>query len=123
MKKHVRDSEDWESYNITTLEPYHIESFEEGLKAYLLPYQHLHHSTEQEFPHVNLIRRQLFDKVRRLEADQHHNQQPIWKKPHPWPFTEHIWNYKQYKDIKLLHIAFYTSTKYPLTYSHFFNMR
>ncbi|XP_016648929.1 PREDICTED: uncharacterized protein LOC107880906 [Prunus mume] len=64
--------------------------------------------------------RLLFEKVRRLESEQHRSHQSLWAKPRPGPFTEHILNYHQQKNIKPLHMAFYIGTEDPLTHMHSF---
>ncbi|CAL9025063.1 unnamed protein product [Prunus brigantina] len=64
--------------------------------------------------------RLLFEKVRRLESEQQRAHQPLWAKPRPGPFTEHILNYHQEKEIQPLRIAFYTGTEDPLTHIHSF---
>ncbi|CAL2266409.1 unnamed protein product [Prunus armeniaca] len=62
--------------------------------------------------------RLFFEKVWRMESEQHRSYQPLWVKPRPGPFTERILNYHQEKDIKPLHIAFYTDMEDPLTHIH-----
>ncbi|BFG15857.1 hypothetical protein CerSpe_021310 [Prunus speciosa] len=71
-------------------------------------------------PHADPAMRLLFEKVRRLESEQHRSHQPLWVKPRPGPFTERILNNHQEKDIQPLGIAFYASTEDPLTHIHSF---
>ncbi|KAI5351697.1 hypothetical protein L3X38_004588 [Prunus dulcis] len=74
----------------------------------------------ETLPHADPAMRLLFEKVRRLESEQHRSHQPLWAKPRPGPFTERILHYHQEKDIQPLRIAFYTGTEDPLTHIHSF---
>ncbi|XP_034197747.1 uncharacterized protein LOC117613223 [Prunus dulcis] len=119
-EKGVGDSDSWEFYNSEAWPTYHTEALEdwEHSPAPVCPVPRP--LAPLTLPHANPAMRLLFEKVRRLESEQHRSHQPLWAKPRPGPFTERILHYHQEKDIQPLRIAFYTSTEDPLTHIHSF---
>ncbi|KAI5356464.1 hypothetical protein L3X38_009360 [Prunus dulcis] len=71
-------------------------------------------SAPDVLPHTDLAMRLIFEKVFRLEDEQHYSHQPFWTKACLSPFTKRILNYRQEKDVQLLRIAFYTGENKPL---------
>ncbi|CAL2238687.1 unnamed protein product [Prunus armeniaca] len=114
------DSDNWEPYHPKNWESYHTKEFEEW-EPYLAPaHPHPRPSAPETLPHAHPAMRLHFEKVWRLESEQQRCHQPLLAKPQLGPFTEHILNYHQEKDIQSLRIAFYTGTEDPLTHIHFF---
>ncbi|XP_020417977.1 uncharacterized protein LOC109948691 [Prunus persica] len=116
----VGDSDSWEFYNSEAWPTYHTEAREdwEHSPAPVCPVPRP--LAPETLPHADPAMRLLFEKVRRLKSEQHRSHQPLWVKPRPGPFTEHILHYHQEKDIQPLRIAFYTGTEDPLTHIHSF---
>ncbi|CAL2225248.1 unnamed protein product [Prunus armeniaca] len=118
LEEGIGDSENWGQGYSENYESYHTEAFEEFYPAHGHP--HTRPPAPETLPHTDPAMRLLFEKVRRLESEHQRNHQPLWAKPRPGPFTEHILNYHQEKDIQPLRIAFYTGTEDPLTHIHSF---
>ncbi|KAI5311240.1 hypothetical protein L3X38_000104 [Prunus dulcis] len=77
----VGDSDSWEFYNSETWTTYHTETLEdlEYSPAPVCPAPRP--LALETLPHADPAMRLLFEKVRRLESEQHRSHQPLWAKP------------------------------------------
>ncbi|XP_034203617.1 uncharacterized protein LOC117618105 [Prunus dulcis] len=74
----------------------------------------------EEIPSRYPVVRLLFQKVRKMENDKAHSQEPEWGKLRPGPFTRRIRRSRQDREVQPLRIPFYTGTEDPLTHLHSF---
>ncbi|CAL2239330.1 unnamed protein product [Prunus armeniaca] len=73
-----------------------------------------------EIPSQDPVIQLFLQKVQKIEDDRTSSYELEWGKLRPGPFTKHIKNSRQDKDVQPLHIPFYTGVEDPLTHLHSF---